>query len=78
MQRKGGDAPVSAERRSRGGGGKEDSCKHRLLLGGKKKKRKKQAKLSFATDLRDSSRPVLSSAFIPIETIQHMASPGRG
>jgi len=38
VQRKGEDAPVSAERRGTGGGG-EDSCKHMLLLEKKKDKK---------------------------------------
>lgn len=39
---------------------------------------KEKLKLSPATDLRDSSRPALGSTFIPIEALQHTASPGRG
>lgn len=44
--------------------GEEDFCKHMLLLA------EEVLKLSSATELRESSRPALSSTFIPIETPQ--------
>lgn len=81
MQHKGEDAPVLAQRRGTGEIQEEDSCKCTLLLANKtqtNKKRNKPLKLPPATDLRDTSRPALSSAFIPIEALQHTASPGEG